>query len=213
MTVFKATNQDMTCTLGSGAFVYQIGVPAWAPGSLCGRNGLHACEYVLDCARYYSLGDGNRFFLAEAEGDIAEDGTDTRIACTRLTLIKELSRREIAGHAMMYMVKHPKREGWKKQTAMVEVAPDRARARKPESIAIARGPKPVVKGVKGSHLGLIQEDDGNITYARLFTVGQAGIKPDTWYTLERGRIREAKGCFRERKNIPEAAGEEAEHET
>ncbi len=191
MMVFKATNKDMTCTLGAGEFSYQIGVPAWAPGSLCGRNGLHACEYVLDCARYYSLGDGNRFFLAEAEGDIAEDGTDTRIACTRLTLIKELSHREVAGHAMLYMVHHPKREGWEKKQAMVETAPDRAQAQMPEGIAIARGRNPRVRGAEGSHLGLIKEERGKITYARLFTVGQAGIRPDTWYTLERDRIKEA----------------------
>ena len=191
MIVFKATNQDMTCTLGEGKFSYQVGVPARAPGSKCGRTGLHACEYVLDCTGYYSLGGGNRFFLAEAEGDIAEDGANTRIACTRLTLMKELSHREIAGYAMLYMVHHPKRDGWEKREAMVEAAPDRARAKKPDGIAIARGREPMVRGVEGSHLGLIKEEGGKITYARLFTVGQAGIRPDTWYTLERDRIKEA----------------------
>lgn len=191
MMVFKATNKDMTCTLGAGAFSYQIGVPAKAPGSACGRTGLHACEYVLDCAGYYGLGNGTRFFLAEAEGDIAEDGRDTRIACTRLTLLKELSHREVAGYAMLYMVNHPKRDGWEKREAMVEVTPDRARAKKPDGIAIARGREPMVRGVEGSHLGLILEEGGKITYARLFTVGQAGIRPDTWYTLERDRIKEA----------------------
>lgn len=83
MTVFKATRGDMSCTMGKGAFFYHLGVPASADRSACGSAGLHACEYVLDCARYYKLGSGNRFFLAEARGDIAEDGCDTRIEIGR----------------------------------------------------------------------------------------------------------------------------------
>lgn len=61
MIVFKATNNDMTCTMGQGTFQYQLGVPATAERSKCADSGLHACEYVLDCTGYYSLGRGNRF--------------------------------------------------------------------------------------------------------------------------------------------------------
>lgn len=73
MTVFKATNGQMECTLGKGTFAYRLGVPAYADGSRCGGTGLHACEYVADCLQYYGLGTGNRFFRAEASGDIAEE--------------------------------------------------------------------------------------------------------------------------------------------
>ena len=184
MTVFKATRGDMSCTMGKGAFFYHLGVPALADRSACGNAGLHGCEYVLDCARYYKLGDGNRFFLAEARGDIAEDGCDTRIACTELTLIQELTNREIAAHALLYMVKHPRRSGWEAQRMMVDVSKDRAEAVFPDAIAIARGFRPAAMGVMGSHLGLIREVYGEITDARLLTVGRNGVKPGTWYTVE-----------------------------
>ena len=72
-------------------------------------TGLHACEYVLDCTWYYEMGKYNRYFKAKAEGDIAEDGHETRIACTRLTLLKELTNRDIAKEAMLYMIHHVNR--------------------------------------------------------------------------------------------------------
>ena len=68
MLVYKATREDMTCTMGHGTFQYQLNVPAYAVSTKWGRSGLHACEYVLDCFRYYSLRD--RIFKAEAEGSI-----------------------------------------------------------------------------------------------------------------------------------------------
>lgn len=94
MRVYKATDADMTCHMGNGIFQYFLGVPAVAEESKCGNTGLHACEYVLDCLTYYGLSGGHRFFIAEAEGDIAEDGKDTRIACTSLTLLQELSNKD-----------------------------------------------------------------------------------------------------------------------
>ncbi|WP_251205343.1 DUF7666 domain-containing protein [Acetatifactor aquisgranensis] len=191
MTVFKATNADMTCTMGEGTFQYRLGVAAAADRSKCGRTGLHACEYILDCTGYYSLGGGNRFFLAEARGDIAEDGQDTRIACTELTLVQELTNREMAAHAMLYMVRHPKRAGWEAKGEHLEAAADRAEAMLPDAIAIARGARPVARGAAGAHLGLVRETDGEIVDARLVTVGRDGIRPGTWYTVEGGTVKEA----------------------
>ena len=191
MTVFKATKGDLSCTMGKGTFFYHLGVPATADSSACGSTGLHACEYVLDCTGYYSLGTGNRFFLAQASGDIAEDGQDTRIACTELVLVQELTNREIAAHALLYMVKHPRRRGWETQRFMAEACRDRAKAIYPDAIAIARGECPAAKGVMGSHLGLIREVYGEITDARLLTVGRNGIRPDTWYTVENNVPKEA----------------------
>lgn len=181
----------MSCTMGKGTFFYHLGVPASADRSACGSAGLHACEYVLDCTRYYKLGDGNCFFLAEARGDIAEDGSDTRIACTELTLVQELTSREIAAHALLYMARHPRRPGWEAQRMMVDVARDRAEAAFPGAIAIARGFRPAARGVMGAHLGLVREVYGEITDARLLTVGRNGIKPNTWYTVEDNLPKEA----------------------
>lgn len=184
MIVFKATNSDMTCTLGHGIFLYQLGIPATAEKSKCADSGLHACEYVLDCTRYYSLGRGNRFFKAKAEGDIAEDGCNTRIACTRMTLLKELSNHDIAREAMLYMLRHPYRDGWQKSGYMLSTGEQTSEIEIQDGIAIARGKNPKVRGCIGSHMGLIKEQDGKIVAAKLFEVDGENILPDTWYTLE-----------------------------
>lgn len=193
MKVYKATNADMTCHMGAGTFRYHLGIPAKADASRCGNTGLHACEYVLDCLTYYSLGGGHRFFEAEASGDIAEDGVNTRISCTELTLVRELSNRDIAREAMQYIVKHPRREGWQHRSLRASVAAEEAEAKDKDGIAIARGLQPRVKGCAGAHLGWIKETPGGIRAARLLTVG-GPIKPDTWYTIEEAEkaIREGK---------------------
>lgn len=193
MRVYKATNADMDCTMGSGAYHYILGVPATAGSSRCGVTGLHACEYVLDCIGYYGLGASNRFFVAEASGDIAEDGTDTRIACTELTLVQELDIRGITAHAMMYMAEHPKRDGWEKEGFLLQAKKDRAEAPQAGAIAIARGERPMARGAEGACLGLVQESGGEVTDARLLTVGRMGIKPDAWYTLSGGMPQEVAG--------------------
>lgn len=185
MTVYKATNEDMSCTRGDGNFRYVLGKPAVAEASGCGRTGLHACEYVIDCTEYYGLGFGNRFFEAAAEGDIAEDGRDTRIACTRLTLTQELDNRGIARAAMFYMISHPKRSGWERKTHMIDIDGHAAQISIRDGIAIARGKHPQVRGCRGAHLGLIVEQEGRITAAKLFTVDGEVIKPGLWYTVER----------------------------
>ncbi|MCI8432435.1 MAG: hypothetical protein HFH83_04465 [Lachnospiraceae bacterium] len=199
MKVYKATGQDLSCHMGRGVFQYAMGEPAEAEKAKCGKEGLHACEYVLDCLNYYGL-EGNRFFEAEAEGDIAEDGANTRVSCTRLTLVRELGRPDIAREAIRYMVRHPRRE-WKHRSTGVTVAEEQAQADFTGGIAIARGREPRVKGKKGSCLGLIREDGERILAARLFSVA-GPIRENVWYTIEEAEkaIREGAEKDEEKKD-------------
>lgn len=183
MKVYKATDSDMSCHMGKGRFQYVLGVPAKEEKSKCGDTGLHACEYVLDCATYYSIDNTHRFFEAEASGDIAEDGQNTRISCTELTLTRELCNKDIAREAMRFMIKHPKRSGWQHNRGMAVVAEESAAIGVKDGIAIARGENPRVKGSNGAHVGWIRETDAGITEARLMTVGGV-LKSETWYTIE-----------------------------
>lgn len=186
MKVFKATGPDMTCHLGDGIFQYVLGVPSRADKSKCGGTGLHACENVADCIRYYDLGCGNRFFEAEAAGNFSEDGQNTRIACTKLTLIRELTTCDIAREIIFYMRDHPRRENWKFRRHRIDVDSESAEMAIKGGIAIARGKNPKVRGCEGAILGLVKEDDNGIIRegnSRLFTVA-GHIRPGVWYTLE-----------------------------
>ena len=191
MLAYKGFKEDLTCTFGRGTFQYEAGQTIKEESSRCQNRGLHCAENPLECLRWYPLGYGNRYFLVEASGSLDElGGDDTQLACTEMTLVRELSVKEMAGHAMMYMVRHPFRP-WKRTGNMLQVAQNWAEAKTSGAVAIARGPHPKVRGAAGAILGLIREDGGLIEDAKLFVV-QGNIKPDTWYTLKEREPQEVK---------------------
>lgn len=180
MLVYKATKGDMTCTMGDGTFQYMLNVPAHADSTKCGNRGLHACEYVLDCFRYYSLDD--RIFKAEAEGPIDEDGENTRIACERLTLTQELTRRDIVKEAIKYMVRHPERE-WEMDRYRIKVQKDKAEGNG-DGIVIARGKKPMARGKKGDILALVMEkESGWFQRIAIGEIDGKNGKEGIWYSI------------------------------
>lgn len=182
MIAYKGFNGDLTCTMGNGKYQYQPGETFEEESSKCARTGLHCTENPFDVLHYYGLNKGNRYFRVLAEGDINEDGQDTRIACTKMTLLEELSVYKLMGHAMMYMVKYPQRD-WKQSLTLCQVAEDRAAADCTGAIAIARGQDPLVRGAAGSYIGLIKEKQpGEIEAARMCIAGHL-VKADTWYRI------------------------------
>lgn len=188
MIAYKGFTKELTARLGKGNYQFKPGETFEEKSSKTIKTGFHCCENPFECLGYYRLGTGDRFFQVEAAGSIDEDDGE-RIACTKITLIKELEIKEFAGHGMMYIVKHPLREKWQQSLDCIIVAPDRAEAQKTRGIAIARGKNPKVKGQMGSVLGLITEPEpGNITAAKLFVVGpESGTRGGTWYTLKEDR--------------------------
>ena len=159
-------------------------------------SGFHCCENPFECLAYYAFDGSNRFFIVEAAGDIDEDD-DERIACTKITLIEDLTPFRFAMEGMRYIITHPARGKWQQLRIGVTVAGDRAEAKGRGCIAIARGEHPSVTGVEGSILGLIVEKDGMISGAKLFvvTAEQAGRS----YTLNASRkleeeVYEKKAC-------------------
>lgn len=186
MIAYKGFTKDLTATRGKGVYKYTIGETVKEEKSKTVASGFHCCENPFECLTYYPLGCGNRYLQVEASGSIDEDDCE-RIACTELTLIKELTLKEFAGYGMMYIVQHPMRKKWKQFYNGLQVQENEAVAEEKDHIAIARGKNPKVKGKEGSLLGLILETpQGEIIGAKLLVVGEE-VKPDTWYTLNTNR--------------------------
>ena len=185
MIAYKGFNKDLESVLGNGkkeCCTFEPGITYKNPDSKTARSGFHCCENPFECLGYYRLDGSNRFWKVEAEGDINEDDHE-RIACTEITLIRELSRIEFAFAGMEYMLSHPRRINWQQNHGTVLVLPDRAQVTERDTIAIARGPAPVVRGPKGSILGLIvEETPGEIKEAKLFISDK-----DVWMKLGAGR--------------------------
>ena len=88
MKVYKGTDKDMKCR----GFQYKLGEKVVSDDAIrCGDKGFHSCEAPLDVLKYYPLRNGNRYFVAEADGKIdMASGGDSKLASSELTLKAEI---------------------------------------------------------------------------------------------------------------------------
>ena len=86
---FKGFNEDLTCR----GFQYEIGKTYKHNGEvgLC-RSGFHFCRKLKDVHNFYNL-KTSRICEIEADGKIDDDGVKS--ACSRMRIVREVSREEI----------------------------------------------------------------------------------------------------------------------
>lgn len=174
MIAYKGFNKGLVC-LG---YQFKMGLNVTQEAN-CRQNGFHCAEDPLDCLSYYTNMDTSEYFIVNVGGDVHEDGTDTKISCTELTIIKKLSRKEFVMHALAFIADHPKRE-WNSR-----VSKDRAMAANYHKFAIARGRDPIACGPKGSIIAFAKEDEkGTVIQVALAEVDDVVIKANTWYGVD-----------------------------
>lgn len=184
-TAFKMFNADLTCTLGRGTFQYEPGKWYEESEANCVRNGFHCALNTLDCMNYYGNWDTSQCWIVMVDGDIDEDGTDTKISATKIKLIRRLELKEFITHALSYIVTHPHLE----MNHRVEI--DKAEAKEGDKFIIVRGKDPLAAGaVVGQYIALLQEEPvtDTIAEAGLYYVDGEEIKPGIYYDVE-GRER------------------------
>lgn len=144
----------------------------------CRANGFHCAENPLDCLTYYPDLDGSDFYLVNAGGDIDEDGTDTKISCTELTIIKRLTREEFFLHGLAYIADHPLLQ-WSGHVAKDMAAANRG-------YAVVRGLDPIAKGAVGDILAFAKENpiERAVTQIALTRIDGNKILPDVWYGVD-----------------------------
>ncbi|KAF5030162.1 hypothetical protein DSECCO2_640990 [anaerobic digester metagenome] len=144
----------------------------------CRANGFHCAENPLDCLSYYPDISKSEFYLVKTGGDIDEDGDDTKIACTELTIIKKLTMEEFFLHGLAFMVNRPNRE-WSSH-----VKKDRTQANC--GYAVVRGIDPVARGGLGDILAFAKEDVTGTTISQITLARVDGTKilPDIWYGVD-----------------------------
>ena len=89
MKVYKGTDKNMKCR----GKQYVLGKKEVDDGAICcGNKGFHSCEAPFDVLRHYPNINGNRFFEAEAGGEIDKaENDDTKLASSELTLKSEIN--------------------------------------------------------------------------------------------------------------------------
>lgn len=181
---YKAFDKDLSCTSGGNRFQYQLHVWNEEPKANCGKNGFHCAENPLDCFSYYPDWKKAVYYMVLADGDLDEDGRDSKISCTRMKLIKPLSLPEWIAHSLKYVVLHPLRPNhhliWPDQKVVSK------------DFAIVRGKNPMAQGKIGDILGLLKEDRDSpeIIEAGLHIVYGKMILPDVWYDAAGRSVKE-----------------------
>lgn len=178
MIAYKGFEKDLSCTAGGNRFQYRLGVINTTEAANCRKNGFHCAEDPLDCLSYYSDWDNSVYYIVDAGGDINEDGEDSKISCTEMLLLKELTMEEFLMESLIYISNHPLR----KMNGNVRM--DEAEAY--GKFVIVRGKQPIAKGVKGAFLGFAREDKSSseINDIAVYKIDGVNFLPDTWYTVE-----------------------------
>lgn len=188
MIAFKGFHKNLSCTMGKGTFQYEIGKTYTENECKCTTNGFHCCENPLDVLSYYD-GPEDRFCIVKAEGDINQDAAGTKIACTQITIVKEITRLELAVHACEYIRKYPER---KISSSYLEK--DTGACCRKGSFVIVRGKNPKAKAVDGSYFFLVVEERKSPEIKGIY-IGCAGgedEKADTYYRFKGGKLCEEK---------------------
>lgn len=147
------------------------------PEANCASNGFHCAEDPLDCLSYYSDMDRSIYCLVQPGGDIDEDDRDSKIACTELTILRQLTRKEFFLHALAYMVDHPCR----KVSGKVQREHGVSRG----GYAIVRGKEPAACGKLGDILAFAREqrETEEICQIAVAEVDGEKIQPGVWYDI------------------------------
>ena len=86
---YKALSPSMAAICGNGMH-YEIGKWYEVDGEIkpC-ENGFHFCRKLEDTHWYYNLFE-SRLFEIEADGEVMEAASDTKMVCSRIRLVREI---------------------------------------------------------------------------------------------------------------------------
>lgn len=174
MIAYKGFEPGLICR----GYQFQMGLNVTDKAN-CRCNGFHCAENPLDCLTYYSDMSRSEYCLVDAGGDVDEDGCDSKISCTELTILKKLTRKEFFLHALAYMMDHPGRKCGGKVNRKIGSAGE-------NSFVIVRGADPIAKGGHNSILAFAKEEPGTgkIVQITLTCVDGKRAKPNVWYDVE-----------------------------
>lgn len=170
MTAYKGFEEGLVCR----GYQFSMGKNVTEKAD-CRADGFHCAEDPLDCLCYYPDMDSSEYCIVNAGGDMDEDGIDTKISCTELTVIRKLTKKEFFLHALAFMADHPFRQWSRKVTR------DKAEAER--GYAVVRGIDPAARGSLGDILAFAKEDaiNGAVIQVALAQVDGIRILPGIWY--------------------------------
>ena len=164
------------------------------------RSGFHACESPMDVWGHYSFGEDNRFAKVTLGGELSRCGGDTKIAGGRITIEAEVRLPDMIRAAVDWVIAatrgkgdNPSRDsariGSSGNSAQIGSSGNSARieASGKDAVVSCAGNNACVKAGEGGAICIPYHDGKRVRFAVGY-VGEDGIKPDTWYRAEAGRL-------------------------
>lgn len=178
MFVYKMFDKGLKCR----GYKFRVGVNE-CEHATCVKEGFHAAENPLDCLSYYPNFDKSECWLCYAEG-IHEDGSDTKISCTHLEILRRLEKWEFIYEAVRYIMEHPKRPLNK------NVLKDYGETNN-NGFAVVIGSEPKAKALHdGAVIALIVTSRNGIGYEKVVFLYGDEVKKNTIYRAWRDEVDE-----------------------
>ena len=206
MTAYKAFDKDLKCR----GFQYEVGQTYTHDGAVkaC-KSGFHACEHPLNVFDYYAPAS-SRFAVVEQSGDLSRHDDDSKIASSKITIKAEIGIAGLVKAAIEYTTIRCKTidpdspasstgyQGAASSTGYQGAASSTgkrgaasstgyqgaASSTGDQGAAMACGYQGKAMAAIGNALFLVhRNDEYEITKAGAAIVGQNGIEPDVWYSL------------------------------
>ncbi len=168
MIAYKAFEKGLKCR----GLQYKVGKINKFKGAKCVREGAHCAENPLDMFMYYPDIETSEYWIVICGGDINEDGCDSKISCTELTLKRRLEIAEIAIAALIYQKEHPDRQAWRGDEYI-----------KSGYFKLCKGENPVLSGKKGEWLGFAKKTESGYEISA-FPVDAVHIKEKVKYNSD-----------------------------
>ena len=106
METYKGFNKDMTAKNG---YQYEEGKEYEEEKAVACECDFHACEYPLDCFKYYSPGNSVYHIVAQS-GELSKNSNDTKVASTKIKIGAEISIAGLVKAAIEYTKERTKPE-------------------------------------------------------------------------------------------------------
>lgn len=185
MIAYKGFSKDLTAVMGKGKFQFKMNETVEEKEAKCANTGFHCAEEPLDVLTYYN-GKEDRYCIVDADGDIHEDAHGSRISCTKMTLLKEITLQELAMAECTFLYNHPFRE----YSRMVQKDSGEAVT----NFVIVRGKNPIAKGREGTNLFFLKEKDDSVEIIELgaYEVDGKEIREGIFYDIRGNEVKDDK---------------------
>ena len=193
MKAYKGFNNDMTCR----NFKYEAGKTYEFDGEvkLCSA-GFHACKNPFECFSFYAPAN-SEYHEVELEDVSPERGEGTKVVAKKITIGAKINLFNLVQAGVKYIKSKINWDGAKETTTGYYSAATNtgdcsaAEVSGKDSIAVVTGKDSKARGALGCWLVLTERNDKyDVVEVRAVKVDGENVKPDTWYKLENGEIKE-----------------------